>query len=135
MYRIAMEKPSWPNGVTVGDDAEATIAVVGCGGTGSFLAEAIARLLIGRRASLYLVDMDVVEPHNVARQAFDSGDVGRFKAEVLAERLARRFGREVAYTVRPYDEQLHRHIFSRASARLNLLVGCVDNSAARRMMA
>src|SRR5439155_23911290 len=83
-------------------DREATIVVVGCGGTGGFLAEAIARLLIGRSALLYLVDPDRVEPHNVARQCFDRADVGRFKAEVLAERLARRFGREVGYSVLPY---------------------------------
>jgi hypothetical protein len=49
---------------------DATIVLVGCGGTGGFLAEAVCRLLIGRRGSLHLVDPDRVEPRNVARQAF-----------------------------------------------------------------
>src|SRR5437588_4424457 len=88
-------------------DREATIVLVGCGGTGGFLAEAICRLLIGRSAQLYLVDPDRVEPHNLLRQAFDRGDIGRFKAEVLAERLSRRFGREVGYAVVPYERELH----------------------------
>jgi tRNA A37 threonylcarbamoyladenosine dehydratase len=37
-------------------ELEATIVLVGCGGTGGFLAEALCRLLLGWRASLFLVD-------------------------------------------------------------------------------
>jgi len=120
-----------------GDRAElrATILLVGCGGTGGFLAEAVCRLLIGRRSRLYLVDHDRIEPHNVARQAFDRCDVGRFKAEVLAERLARRFQREVGYSVLPYDRELHARVFRDASVDLCLVLGCVDNAAARRAIA
>ena len=114
---------------------EATVVLVGCGGTGSFLAEALGRLLIGRRAALYLVDHDRVEPHNVARQAFDPADVGRFKAQVLAERLAYRFGRTVGYALQPYDATLHAQVFREPVSRLNLLIGCVDNAAARRALA
>ena len=95
-------------------EREATVALVGCGGTGGFLAEAVCRLLLGRAAQLYLIDPDRVESHNVARQAFDRGDVGRFKAQVLAERLARRFGREVGYSVLPYDAELHAEVFGEA---------------------
>ena len=113
----------------------ATIVLVGCGGTGCFLAEAICRLLIGRPGRLYLVDPDRVEPHNVARQAFDRRDVGRFKADVLAERLARRFEREVSSSVLPYGRELHAGVFGDSSRDLHLLVGCVDNAAARRAIA
>ncbi|MCW5882141.1 MAG: ThiF family adenylyltransferase [Anaerolineae bacterium] len=118
----------------VASEKEATIVLVGCGGTGSFLAEAICRLLIGRDADLYLVDMDRVEAHNVARQSFDAADVGRFKAQVLAERLARRFDRTIGYSVLPYNRQVHAQVF-RPASRLNLLVGCVDNAAARAAIA
>ena len=116
-------------------EREATIVLVGCGGTGGFLAEAVCRLLLGRPAQLFLVDPDRVEPHNVARQAFDRIDVGRFKAQVLAERLARRFGREIGYSVLPYDLERHAQVFAGTPSRLNLLVGCVDNAAARRAIA
>jgi hypothetical protein len=54
-------------------EREAAIVVVGCGGTGGFLADAACRLLLGRSARLYLVDPDRVEPHNVARQTFLCG--------------------------------------------------------------
>ena len=127
--------PVADGGRYVRDEREATIVLVGCGGTGGFLAEAICRLLIGKAAHVFLVDPDRVEPHNLLRQAFDPGDVGRFKAEVLAERLARRFGREVGYAVLPYDQELHGQVFEDARSRLDLLIGCVDNSAARRALA
>jgi len=116
-------------------EREAAIVLVGCGGTGGFLAEAICRLLIGTDAQLYLVDPDRVEPHNVARQAFDRMDVGRFKAEVLAERLSRHFGREVGYSLLPYDPEFHTAVLGESRSRLSLIVGCVDNAAARRFIA
>ena len=115
---------------------DARIVVVGCGGTGGYLAEAICRLLMGRRASLYLVDMDRVEPANLGRQAFDDADLGQFKAQVLASRLARRFHREIGYSVVPYDASVHGEVFgSGLSARLSLIVGCVDNARARQSIA
>jgi hypothetical protein len=83
---------------------------------------------------LYLVDPDRVEARNVSRQAFDPGDVGRFKAEVLAERLSRRFGREVGFSVLPYDPRIHADAFSR-STRLALVVGAVDSGVARAAIA
>ena len=128
--------------VTVGRDwlrggsvKDAVIVQVGCGGTGSFLAEAVCRLLLGRNADLVLVDMDRVEAHNVGRQAFDPDEVGQFKARVVAERLAKRFGRTVGYAVQPYDAGLHARIFRAQPSRLNLLVGAVDNADARRAIA
>jgi hypothetical protein len=115
-------------------ELEATIVLVGCGGTGGFFAEALGRLLLGQRAALFLVDPDRVERTNVSRQAFDAADVGRFKSEVLAERLSRRFGGQVSYSVLPYETRLHDVAFGEPS-RLALVVGAVDNAAARRAIA
>ena len=110
------------------------MVVVGCGGTGGFLGEAVCRLLIDVPGEIHLVDMDRVEAHNCGRQAFGRDDIGRFKAQVLAERFSRAFGREVGYSVLPYDAELHAAVFA-TRARLNLIVGCVDNAAARRSIA
>ncbi|WP_269525877.1 tRNA threonylcarbamoyladenosine dehydratase [Coraliomargarita parva] len=65
----------------------AHVAVIGLGGVGSWVVEALARTGVGE---LTLVDMDEVCLSNVNRQihAMD-GTVGRSKAEVLAERVAR----------------------------------------------
>lgn len=121
-------------GVTGRYRLDAAIVLVGCGGTGGFLADALCRLLIGRQAALTLVDMDVVEPHNVLRQNFDRREVGEFKALALARRLAERYGREVCASVRPYDREMHGECFAQPAA-LSLLIGAVDNAAARRALA
>lgn len=111
--------------------------IVGCGGTGSRLVPDVCRLLIGRNARLFLVDHDRVEPHNLGRQSFVSDEVGQFKAVALASRALRefrRFGLQVGYAVKPYDPTLHGAVFRHSSA-LNLVIGAVDNAAARRAIA
>jgi tRNA threonylcarbamoyladenosine dehydratase len=64
---------------------QAHIAIIGVGGVGSWVAEALARSGIGR---ITLVDLDDVCVSNVNRQiqALD-GTVGKPKVEALAERL------------------------------------------------
>ncbi len=63
----------------------AHVAVVGLGGVGSWIVECMARSGLG---ALTLIDLDEVCLTNVNRQlpALD-GAIGRFKAEVLAERV------------------------------------------------
>ncbi len=64
---------------------EAKVLVVGCGALGSHTAAALLRTGVRR---LVLVDRDVVEIHNLHRVAlYTEDDVGRPKAEALAERL------------------------------------------------
>ena len=118
--------------------AETRILVVGCGGTGSFVAEGLCRLLINSDTPLILIDPDHVEPHNLVRQQFFSGDVGKFKSQALAERLSRQYGRVIGYSVYPYMHDLiHKDwgggLHTRAAQ--GLIIGCVDNVAARRSIA
>src|SRR3989304_1851615 len=61
---------------------ETPVAVVGCGGIGSFAALALAKM--GCR-HLTLYDDDKVEEHNLPNQLYRPADVGRPKAEALAE--------------------------------------------------
>lgn len=110
-----------------------TVAIVGCGGTGGFVAEGVCRLLHGREARISLVDYDRVEPHNLFRQAFYEGNVGEFKAQVLAERLCRNYGREIGYSVYPWTKESHLRLFGYGTG--GLILGCVDNPAARRAIA
>ena len=103
-----------------------TVTVVGCGGTGGFAAEGICRLLPAR-ADLVLVDHDRVEERNLIRQNFSREDLGKFKSEALAQRLAHRYGHAVAYSTLPV-----------ALADIKtpgLVIGCVDNGPARREIA
>ncbi len=117
---------------------DSNILVVGCGGTGSFVAEGLCRLLINSDIPLLLIDPDRVEPHNLLRQQFFSGDVGKFKSQALAERLARQYGRPIGYSVYPYMEDLVYKDYGgglHTRAAQGIIVGCVDNAAARRSIA
>ena len=114
------------------------ILVVGCGGTGSFVAEGLCRLLIGCDDTIILVDPDRVEPHNLLRQQFFPGDVGKFKSQVLAERLSRQYGRVIAYSVYPYMHDLIHKDWGgglHTEAAQGIIISCVDNAAARREIA
>lgn len=74
----------------IGEDGLARLAacrvtVVGLGGVGGYAVEVLARSGVG---ALTLIDGDKVEESNLNRQiAALSKDIGRYKAEVLAERV------------------------------------------------
>ena len=111
--------------------------MVGCGGTGSLVAEGLCRLLEKDR-QLLLIDHDRVETHNLRRQNFFDDDVGKFKSQALAERLARQYGRPIGYSVYPfqyelYGESLGAHMYQVVMS--GVIIGCVDNAAARRDIA
>ena len=110
------------------------ITVVGCGGTGGFVAEGLCRLFQGREATIVLVDHDRVEPHNLLRQNFYAEDVGKFKSQALADRLARAYNRPVGYSVYPFREEEPRYSGIPPYGN-SLIIGCADNAAARRAMA
>ena len=111
------------------------ITVVGCGGTGGFVAEGLCRLFQGRQATIVLVDHDRVEPHNLLCQNFYAEDVGKFKSQALAEAYRRPVGYSV-YAFREEDSGSDGGRYPGLPAYGNsLLIGCADNAAARRAMA
>lgn len=66
--------------------AAAHVCVIGIGGVGSWVAEALARSAVG---ALTLVDLDMVAESNVNRQIHAvSGAFGAAKVEVMARRIA-----------------------------------------------
>ena len=100
------------------------VYVVGCGGTGGFVAEGLCRLL-PKKLDIMLQDPDTVEERNLTRQNFFAGDLGKFKSQALAERLCGFYGRRIGYAVTPY------RLTSNNGA---LVIGCVDNADARRQL-
>ena len=114
------------------------LVIAGCGGTGSLVAEGLCRLLINSDLTLMLVDFDRVEPHNLLRQNFFAGEVGKFKSQALAERLSRQYGRRIGYSVMPYerdmfDEPMGAGMYHKAMSLI--IIGCVDTAEARRSIA
>ena len=110
---------------------------VGCGGTGSWLAPHLVRLARFLRetrqmkAHLTFIDPDVVEMKNVFRQNFGEAEVGGYKAELLALRYAASWGQSIEVHASPFDKGMVQLKYQ----DLGVIVGCVDNAAARRAIA
>jgi len=111
-----------------------SILLVGCGGTGSHIAQSLARLayhvreLGGPPLSLAFLDGDTVEPKNVGRQLFSLADVGRNKAQALAARLSAVFGLRIA----AIPEMLATQVGTFDD--YGVVVGAVDGPEGRRAM-
>lgn len=113
------------------------IIQVGAGGTGSFAALAIARLMYelkesGKEAELLIVDPDRVESGNIPRSNFCSAEIGSFKAQSLAKRITLAWGLECNYINELFDADAHLKQSSGDYRALTVIVGCVDNHQARR---
>ena len=112
------------------------IHLVGAGGTGSFAAHHLARLVFelkesGKAVDLIIIDPDRVERGNIPRSNFCQADIGRFKAQTLAERLSAAWGLEIAYINEKLDYEKHVKAESNSYSQMTVLVGCVDNHLAR----
>lgn len=67
-----------------GKFSAATVAVCGLGGLGSNIAISLARVGIGK---LILIDFDRVDISNLHRQQYKATQIGKYKAQALAENL------------------------------------------------
>lgn len=114
------------------------ITLVGCGGTGSHIASGLATLALALAernipTTLFFIDPDGVEPKNVGRQLFSPAEVGQPKAHILANRLQSAFGLMAGVSVRWIDAlDTFQH---RDRGALNIVIGAVDNPAARAIIA
>ena len=111
------------------------LVLVGCGGTGSWLAPSVARIARlqrdqGREVEVIFFDHDEVEPKNIPRQNFCDAELGRNKAVTLAARFSAAWGVEISAIPRRFNEDN----FHPEYESLTLLIGCVDNAAARKEM-
>jgi PRTRC genetic system ThiF family protein len=113
------------------------IYLAGCGGTGSWLAPHLVRLARFLRETrqmnvrLAFIDPDTVEMKNVFRQNFGEAEVGGYKAELLALRYAAAWGQGIDVHTAPFDKGMVQLEYG----DLGVIVGCVDNAAARRVIA
>ena len=105
------------------------IGIVGCGGTGSAVAEQLVRL--GARA-LLLVDADRLSGSNVTRvYGSTPADIGRPKADVLAGHLQRVAPDLHCETV---DGRCTSQRVAKSLAGADLLFGCTDDNAGRLVL-
>lgn len=107
------------------------VAVIGCSGTGSIVAEQLARLGVGR---LVLVDPDTVEEKNLNRilnAGMEDAYLRRPKVSVLASAIARM---GLGQSVRPLHTNLIDPAAVRAVAECDAVFGCMDGAEGRHML-
>lgn len=109
-----------------------TVKVIGCGGSGSQMLQALARInvsLISLGHPGLLVqawDSDRVTEANLGRQLFSKADLDQYKAKVLIERINRFYGFNWQAHPLQWDEIcLKDQLFA------NVMISCVDNVATR----
>lgn len=115
---------------------EVKLVMIGCGGTGSWLAPSVVRIArvlneSGTRAGALFIDPDFVERKNIPRQNFCDAELSHPKAQTLAARYSLAWGVEVRAAVDYFKPEM---ISSRWN-RLTVIIGCVDNAAARQEIA
>ncbi|MBQ7725788.1 MAG: ThiF family adenylyltransferase [Clostridia bacterium] len=122
------------------------IIVIGAGGTGGYVIPHLYRLAMAARRQIRILvcDGDVVEQKNLIRQNFVEQDIGRNKAQVLAERYSAAFGIECEYVpgfIESEEELLRltnpdfyaRPYSGVPEGQRVILLGCVDNNRSRRL--
>lgn len=129
--------PVLPCEITLHRPRNMQVILVGAGGTGARLGPDLARLL-SRGDKLIIVDPDLIEERNLIRQHFVRRDVGRYKAEVVAERatLAATPGVEVDAQITTLTSlgQLPNRTQHGVGVP-TLWIGAVDNRSCRQMAA
>jgi PRTRC genetic system ThiF family protein len=124
-------KPVW-----LGEFDQVLFVLVGCGGNGSYMAEAIARFCRllgqqGKRAQALFIDPQTAEIKNIPRQRFSDAEIGLNKAQVLAARYSLLWGVEIQAHPTFFNTDLLQGYYN----WLIFLVGCVDDGPARNEIA
>lgn len=116
------------------------IIVIGCGGIGGNYIKELGRFLyrnhLNQKCKILLIDGDLVEESNISRQPFLPCDVGRNKAEVMAEILTETFEINCGFYPNYIDShyqlmELEEHNYQ---SYQTILIGAVDNHACRKVM-
>ena len=107
----------------------ARVFIAGAGGLGSPAAIYLAAAGVG---AIGLGDCDRPELSNLNRQIlYDDADLGRWKAEVAAEKLRRL---NPAITVTSAAEQIATHSIERIIGQVDLILDCLDNFETRYVL-
>ncbi|MCY4088149.1 MAG: ThiF family adenylyltransferase [Actinomycetia bacterium] len=102
------------------------VAIWGCGAIGTYVAESVVR---AGAARVELVDNEMVGPGLLVRQGFEDSDIGRWKAEALADRLSRI---EPDLETKPLTRDLIEQIgVADPIPDVDLVIDCTASSAVR----
>lgn len=108
---------------------DAKVVVIGAGALGNHYVPAIAALGVGE---IKIIDFDDVELNNLNRQfMFTEDDVGRNKAEALADRVQKRNSKVI---ITPIEEKVTEENYDILIGEPDILVDCVDLIYVRKLL-
>jgi molybdopterin/thiamine biosynthesis adenylyltransferase len=80
--------------------------------------------------NLLVIDKDRVEEHNIGTQIFERGEIGAWKAEVVATRVFRATGAEIESV----SKELTPQNIAKWTRGADVVVDCFDNSDSRALL-
>jgi len=107
------------------------IIVIGAGGTGSYMMSHLARMQIALRElghqglNVKIYDSKKVNNINPVRQLFSQSDIGRYKAEVIINRINRFYGFDWEY----WNE---KWVSKKYKSGSRIIISCVDTVGTRK---
>lgn len=133
------------------EDQTMHFVVVGAGGTGGYLLPNLTRqvaLANEKRMSvspnepahtITLIDADDVEPKNLIRQNFVEADIGKNKAEVLANRYGRSFKQPINFMAKYLSSpgelgEIVSSLTVNQGRPLVIVIDCTDNNKTRLLI-
>ena len=109
--------------------AKATIAVIGAGALGNHVCAGLIGLGLG---TIKIYDFDNIEAHNLNRQSlFLEEDIGKNKAEILAERLQERNSSIIIVGI---NQKIEEETVDAILQGVDVLIDCVDLIYVRRIL-
>lgn len=113
-----------------------SVHIVGAGGTGSYTALFLARLLAGTTIPIHLYDGDLVELKNLKRQQFDKQFIGSYKTDAIKHQLEQTIlGCPPVYSHPEYLVDIDEFAADLVlSDTVPIVISCVDNVATRKLL-
>jgi molybdopterin/thiamine biosynthesis adenylyltransferase len=90
------------------DFSKLSVSLIGCGGLGSKIAIELGKSGLN---TLDLFDSDKIEQHNIPNSAFEPGDVGMYKTNVLCDQISE-YGVHVSTYPHFDGEKMHKVVIS-----------------------
>lgn len=118
------------------------IALVGCGGTGSYFADSLGRI-VGHYGELkrlqspliVLIDADTVSQSNTVRQNFCYRDLGEQKGAVLQRKLQQHYNvGNVDFWASFANKRLLEKLMKKVGTQDLIIISCVDNHRTRNRL-
>jgi len=121
--------PNWKQKVL----SDLKIAVVGAGGTGSIIIQALACLGVGeRKGAIIIIDPDIIEKSNLSRIPYaNENDIGKFKVKVAKNYIKQKNPKiNVIAIPKSVQEEKVQSFLKQA----HIIIGAIDSENARKIL-